>query len=223
MNCLRCGTQIAENALFCENCKKTVGEPLQESAYLNTQILLPVRKAQPPQAKPAKKTERKPEEEKPRGRGATAALTILCLLLLAGALFAGTLYLIGRKDNAALTEQVGALEKDKAALEEEVAALDGKTILQEARISALEARSAEQDAANAALEEKAAAQEERIAALQEAMEFINDNAAFVPNDGTYLYHTGDCSHFEKTYFQVFSVSTARSWGYQPCPYCQPAE
>ena len=48
MNCLRCGRQIADTATFCESCEKTVSEPLAESAYLSKQIILPVRRAQPP-------------------------------------------------------------------------------------------------------------------------------------------------------------------------------
>lgn len=177
MYCLRCGTEIAENALFCGNCEKTVSEPLQESAYLNTQILLPVRRAQQPrpaQTKTARKSERKPEEEgKSRGRGAIAFLSAVCVLLLAGALFIGMLYLSGRNNVAALQEQVAALEKDNSK-------------------------------------------------LQRAVDFTDVNAAFVPNDGTGYYHTGDCILFDKTgSFMVYNVNTAIARGYEPCPYCHP--
>lgn len=179
MNCLRCGTEIADNALFCETCEKTVSEPLQESAYLNTQILLPVRRAQQPrpaQSKTARKTERKPEEEgKPRGRGAIAFLSVVCVLLLAGALFIGMLYLGGRNDIAALKEQVAALEKDNSR-------------------------------------------------LQRAVDFADANAAFVPNDGSGYYHTGDCIIFDRDgSFMVYNVNTAIARGYAPCPYCHSAE
>lgn len=227
MNCLRCGTQIAENALFCENCKKTVGEPLQESAYLNTQILLPVRKAQPPrpaQNKPAKKTERKQEEEgKPRGRGAIAFLTVLCLLLLAGALFVGTHYLDGKRNNAALAEQVSALEKQTAALEDRASALAEQAAALEEQTAALEEQSAAQEERRTALEEEIAGLKMDNAELQRALDFINDNAAFLPNDGSYLYHAGSCTHFDRTSFIVYSVDTAIAFGYRPCPYCQSAQ
>ena len=179
MHCLRCGLQIAEDKLFCESCEKTVSEPLVETPFLNSQILLPVRKAQPPrpaQAKPARKTERKPEEEneKPRGRGVIAFLTILCLLLLAGALFVGTLYLGQRSDNADLTEKIAALEKEKSK-------------------------------------------------LQRAVDFADANAAFVPDDGSGYYHTADCIYFNKDSFLVYRVTIAEARGYEPCPYCHPAE
>ncbi|MBQ6430307.1 MAG: hypothetical protein IJJ99_00305 [Oscillospiraceae bacterium] len=226
MNCLRCGTQIAENALFCENCKKTVGEPLQESAYLNTQIILPTRKAQPPrpaQTKTAKKAEHKPEEDKPRGRGAIAILTVLCLLLLAGATYLGTLWLDGKNDNAALAEQVTGLEKQVVSLEDKTAVLEGQATALEEQTAALEEQLASRDMEYDELEEKAAGLETDKSKLQQKLNFINANVAFLPNDGTYLYHTGDCTHFDKTGFLVFSVSTAISWGYRPCPYCQPAE
>lgn len=175
MNCIRCGTEIADNALFCESCEKTVSEPLVESPYLNTQLLLPLRKAQQPrpaQPKAPRKPERKPEEEKPRGRGAIAFFALLSLLVLAGALFVGTLYLGARNDIAALQEQVAALEKENSK-------------------------------------------------LQRAVDFADANAAFVPNDGTGYYHTGDCIYFDKSSFMVYNLNTAVARGYEPCPYCHP--
>ncbi|MBQ3357063.1 MAG: hypothetical protein IJG45_08155 [Oscillospiraceae bacterium] len=177
MNCIRCGKTIPDNTLFCEDCEKTVSEPLQESAYLNTQILLPVRKAQQPrpaQTKPVRKAERKGEEETPRRRGTIAFLTVVCLLLLAGALFVGTLYLGAKSDAASLEERVAALEKDNSK-------------------------------------------------LQRAVDFADAHAAFVPNDGSGYYHTGDCIYFDKSSFMVYNVNTAKARGYEPCPYCHPAE
>jgi len=177
MYCLRCGREIKDNALFCDGCEKTVSEPLRESAYLNTQIILPTRKAQPPrpaQTKTTRKTERKPEEAPPRRRGTIAFLTVICLLLLAGALFVGTLYLNGRSDAAAMEERVAALEKENAK-------------------------------------------------LQRAVDFADSHAAFVPNDGTGYYHTCDCIYFDKNSFMVYNVNTAKARGYEPCPYCHPAE
>ena len=175
MNCLRCGTQIAENAMFCENCKKTVSEPLQETAYLNTQIILPVRKPQPQQTKATRKAERKPEEKKPVGKGLLVFVSVLCVLLLAASLFAAKLFLDGRSRIADLQEQVAALKKTNTN-------------------------------------------------LQRAVDFTDANAAFVPDDGTNLYHTGDCAYFNKNgKFMVYKMETAIARGYDPCPHCQPAK
>lgn len=177
MNCLRCGRQIAENASFCESCEKTVGVPLEESAYLNTQILLPVRKPQQPrpvQTKAEKKAERRPDEGKPRGKGAAAFLSVLCVLLLAAGLCISLLYLGGRSEIASLEERVTALEKDNSK-------------------------------------------------LQRALDFADTHAAFVPNDGSGYFHTGDCIYFDKNSFMVYNVNTAIARGYKPCPYCRAAE
>ena len=183
MNCLRCGRQIADTATFCESCEKTVSEPLVESAYLNKQIILPARKAQPPrppQPKASRKTERgktergkAEEDEKPRGKGAVVFLSVVCVLLIAAGLFVSMLFLGERSDVAALEEKVAALEKDKSK-------------------------------------------------LQQALDFTDSHAAFVPNDGTGYYHTGDCIYFDKNSFMVYNVNTAKARGYEPCPYCHPA-
>ena len=173
MNCLRCGRQIAETASFCESCEKTVGVPLEENAYLNTQILLPVRK--PQQLRPVQtKTVKKPEETKPRGKGTTAFLSVVCFVLLAAALCISLLYLSGRSNIASLEERVSVLEKDNSK-------------------------------------------------LQRALEFTDAHAAFVPNDGSGYFHTGDCIYFDKNSFMVYNVNTALARGYAPCPYCRPAE
>lgn len=174
MYCLRCGRQIADNATFCESCEKTVDEPIKESAYLSTQILLPVRKPQQPrpaQTKPARKSE---EEKKPRGRGAIAFLSVVCVLLVVAGLLVSTLYLGKRSENAALEETITALEKDNSK-------------------------------------------------LRRAVDFTDAHAAFVPNDGSNYYHTGDCIYFDKNSFMVYNVNTAIARGYEPCPYCHPEE
>jgi len=173
MNCLRCGREITENASFCESCEKTVGVPLEESAYLNTQILLPVRK--PRQPRPVQtKTVKKPEEEKPRGKGTAAFLSVLCVLLLAAGLCISLLYLGGRSEIASLEERVTVLEKENSK-------------------------------------------------LQRALDFVDAHAAFVPNDGSGFFHTGDCIYFDKNSFMVYNVNTAVARGYKPCPYCRAAE
>ena len=178
MYCLRCGRQIADTATFCESCEKTVSEPLAESAYLSKQIILPVRKAQPPrpaQTKTSRKPDRKQDEEsKPRGKGAVVFLSVVCVLLLAAGLFVSMLYLGEQSEVAALEETVAAQEKENTR-------------------------------------------------LQRALDFTDSHAAFVPNDGTNYYHTGDCIYFDKNSFMVYNVNTAKARGYEPCPYCHPGE
>ena len=130
MNCLRCGRQIPDGTSFCEECAKTVSQPLQESPYLSSRVILPVRKAGPSRSavpKAAKKTERKQEQAARRSRKAVAFLSIVVFLLMALVLGVSLLYLNGNRDTAALEQQVSALEEKNARLEREKAFVDEHT------------------------------------------------------------------------------------------------
>lgn len=87
MKCLRCGRDSTQGSSFCTDCAQTVKEPLRESSYLNTQIVLPTRKEQPIVKKVEPKKERK---RRPWGwMISTVFLAILCMaLLLQGAYYA---------------------------------------------------------------------------------------------------------------------------------------
>ena len=215
MNCIRCGREIADNAMFCDNCEKTVSEPLQESPYLNTQIILPVRKAQQP--RPAQpKAARKPEEEKPRGRGKLVLLAALCLLLVAGLLFVGTLYLGGRSD-------IAQLEEETASLQERNDRLAGNVYDLEKEIATLQEQNEAMESDAAALATQVAALGKDNAKLQQALDFINERVAFVTNDNSGIYHTGDCTHYDRENFVVYDMAMALARGCEPCPYCHPDE
>ena len=86
MKCLRCGRD-AEKGSFCESCHPLVEEPLRDSSYLYTQIVLPTRREQPIVKKPEPKKERK---RCPWGwMIATVLLFLLCTaLFLQGAFYA---------------------------------------------------------------------------------------------------------------------------------------
>ena len=130
MNCLRCGRQIPDGASFCEECAKTVSQPLEESPYLSSRVILPVRKAGSARfaaPKAAKKTERKPEQAPKRSRGAVAFLSVVVFLLMALVLGVSLLYLNGNRDTAALEQQVSELEEKTARLEREKAFVDERT------------------------------------------------------------------------------------------------
>lgn len=130
MNCLRCGRQIPDGASFCEECAKTVSQPLEESPYLSNRVILPVRKAGSARSaapKAAKKAERKQEQAPKRSRGAVAFLSVVVFLLIALFLGACLLYLNSSIEIAALEQSVSELEKKTARLEREKAFVDERT------------------------------------------------------------------------------------------------
>ena len=177
MNCLRCGRQIPDGASFCEECAKTVSQPLEESPYLSSRVILPVRKAgpaRPTQPKAAKKAERKAEQAPKRSRGAVAFLSVVVFLLMALVLGVSLLYLNSNRDTVALKQQVSELEEKTARLEREKA-------------------------------------------------FVDERTAYVPFDGSGLYHCSDCVYFDRTSFTVYDINTAKARGLTPCEYCHSAE
>lgn len=221
MHCLRCGKEIADNATFCDSCEKAVSEPLEESAYLNKQIQLPVRKPQQPrpaQTKTARKTGRKPEEEetKPRRKGLIVFLAVLCMLLLAAGMYVTTRFLGSRNEAAALKEQVAGLEEDKAGLERTTAGLRDAVAGLEDSVSALEDTVSD-------LEKQVDGLAKTKAGLEQTLDFVDSHAAFVSNDGSPLYHTAECEKLDKENFTVYDVNAVIARGFSPCPDCRPED
>ncbi len=87
MNCLRCG-RTAE-ASFCPECLKTVGQPLVESPYLNTQINLNAQRMRRP-APPIQTAFQEKKAHNHRGYIFTIILlSVLCAVLLCACLWLG--------------------------------------------------------------------------------------------------------------------------------------
>lgn len=60
----------------------------------------------------------------------------------------------------------------------------------------------------------------QLAATQEKSTFFDTYAGITPDDGTKLYHTYQCTHFDHSLsFAIYNVTAAKSAGYSPCPYC----
>lgn len=112
MKCLRCGRDSKQGSSFCTSCAPTVQEPLRESSYLNTQIVLPTRKEQPIVKKAEPKKERK---RRPWGLILTTTfLSLLCVaLLLQGAFYAYGKAQLRTQLDSALT----SASEDRAAVE----------------------------------------------------------------------------------------------------------
>ena len=133
MYCLRCGREIPESQSFCDACKETVSQPLEESPYLNTQIRLPVRK--PRTAKAPAKAGKRPERkgEKPaasRGQGALIGfLSCFSLLLVAAGLLFALFYLQREKAYEEQTVALAQLEEEQEALTHRVGELNVEYVL----------------------------------------------------------------------------------------------
>lgn len=132
MNCLRCGREISDDLTFCAECWKTVKEPLEESHYLNTQLVLPVGrksvKAAP--AKKVKKTEKRNEKNHPGvNRALTTFLGGLCILVLAFALLVSLSYLNLRSERAELLASADALEQENSFFAERMELLSQNVVL----------------------------------------------------------------------------------------------
>lgn len=115
MNCLRCGREIPEKQTFCEECWKTVNQPLKQSPYLNTQIILPTRrksvKAAP--VKSGAKNEKKSEKAERRTNSAlTMFLGALCILVLVFSLVISLFYLELRNERIETLSMAAELEKE---------------------------------------------------------------------------------------------------------------
>lgn len=113
MNCLRCGREIEEKQSFCEECSKTVSEPLVESAYLSSRVVLPRRKPQPAKTVPTKsgkRAERHGERQKDsQPRHATGFFATLCFFL-AGCLVLLSLFFMDTwKENETLQQEKAKL------------------------------------------------------------------------------------------------------------------
>lgn len=76
MNCLRCGKRIAEGREFCDDCLVTVGEPLTDSPYLSTRIVLDRERVEPP-----KKPEAPPLTPAQEAQKQIAALRKSCAMM----------------------------------------------------------------------------------------------------------------------------------------------
>lgn len=116
MYCLRCGREIPEGLSFCNECAKTVREPLEDSPYLNTRIILPTQAAVKAPSKPAKKLPEKKQECKGSHRLliAVVLLSILCALLAVGCGYGVKLYFAKSHERTLLLAQQDENERLKA-------------------------------------------------------------------------------------------------------------
>lgn len=132
MNCLRCGREISDDLTFCDECRKTVSQPLKESPYLNTQIILPTRQKniKAVQTKSGKKPDRKNEKAEPKThRALTGFLAVLCILVLAFALVVSMFYLDLRNERIEVLSKADAVAQHSGFLTERIEFVNKSVVL----------------------------------------------------------------------------------------------
>ncbi len=54
----------------------------------------------------------------------------------------------------------------------------------------------------------------------EKLDFYEEHAVVVADDGTNIYHTYGCSYLDTSYFWIYNTEAAIGQGFKPCPHCQ---
>ena len=139
MYCLRCGREIPDGVSFCDTCAETVREPLEDSPYLSTRVILPAQNAAavkvPP--KPAMLPEKKQERRgTKRLKVAVVLLSLFCALLAAACGYGVKLYLDGVREHKLLLSQ----KEENERLQQQLAGRDSEIEAQKEKVSQLSAR-----------------------------------------------------------------------------------
>lgn len=132
MNCIRCGREISDDLTFCDACREAVSQPLKESPYLNTQVILPSRQRRGKTApvKGGKKTEKKTnKEEQKTGHALSVFLGVLCVLVLAFALVVSMFYLELRNERVEKQAEADAFARSNSFLTERIAFVNKSLVL----------------------------------------------------------------------------------------------
>lgn len=207
MKCLRCGREIEAGKTFCSECIPAVQVPLEDSPYLNTQVVLPVRTAQPAAKKPDTKKERKRRPWK--CIILSCMLSLLCAALL---LQCGYLTLEHRRDQASLAS-LQELTQEQARLSK--ALKDAEAEKQSLALQIEQAQAQEKSAQDAL-----AAAQEQLVDQEQRLSFFAENIVFMQDDDTGYYHSYDCTEFLRSGYRVLSRTEAELQNYTPCPLCQ---
>lgn len=134
MNCLRCGREIDEKQSFCDSCSKTVSEPLRESPYLSTRVVLPTRRtpgAKAPPSRSSRRSERKSAERhgESDSRRGLSALSVMCFFLAGVTVLLSLFFLRTREAYSNLQEEAALLQEENGTLLEHLEKIDGSYVL----------------------------------------------------------------------------------------------
>lgn len=206
MRCLRCGAKTEENRSFCDGCAERVRDPLEDSPYLHTQIVLPTRRARPVPKRPEPKKEQK---KRPWGWILwTVLLGMLCIALL----LQGSWYFASQLKTQASLRQA---ETERAALEQELQSL-------KEAVSELELENAAFEKEVAALQGELSAAQIDMVDLMQKIQTLSQQIVFVEEtDDSNRFHRQGCVKFDARDFRAFVRDDAVRKGYEPCELCLP--
>ncbi len=207
MLCLRCGTEFEGTQSFCKACAAKMQEPLEDSPYLHTQIVLPNRRPAPAPKRPDPKKEKKEKKERPlRWILSTLFLGLLCIaLLLQGGWLFGQ-WLKGQSE-------LGRAETQRAALQQEIDLL-------QAQLAEAEQTNVELKAAVDRLETELVLSQIDLVDLQQKIQVLSQQIVFV-DEGETTFHKQGCVKFEAEEFRAWIRDEAISRAYEPCELCLP--
>ena len=205
MRCLRCGTEHEEDRSFCSSCARRMKEPLEDTPYLHTQIVLPNRQATPAPKRPEPKKEGK---KHPWGWILTAVLSILlcATLLLQGGWYFGAWL----KTQAALQET----ERERLELQETLALLEGH--LAEAMQSNIDLQKEYSE-----LEAELIRTQVNFVDLQQKLQELSRHIVFLKDEEATVFHRQGCVKLDMDSFRALIRDDAVRKGYTPCELCLP--
>ena len=204
MHCLRCGVEFEGTQSFCKGCAARMREPLEDSPYLHTQIILPNRRSAPAPKRPEPKKEGK--KRPVRWILSTVLLALLCVALLAQG---GWYFGAWLKTQAALKQT----ERERALLQREFA------LLQETLAEATQLNT-ELQITVSSLEEALVSAQIDLVDLQQKIQELSQRIVFV-EEGETTFHKQGCIKFRANEFRALIRDEAISKGFDPCELCLP--
>lgn len=209
MYCLRCGREIAAGMSFCDECAKTVREPLEESPYLNTRIILPAQAAVKAPSKPAKKLPEKKQEHKGSRRLTIAVvlLSILCALLAAGCGYGVKLYFAKAHEHTLLLSQQDENERLMAQITQK----DDELEKQKEKVTQLSAQLSEKEREVTKLEQEINAYRMQGSEIDQSLrELQEDNLALTEENEAYAAQVETLEKQIKTLQEKVSTLESRN-------------
>lgn len=210
MYCLRCGREVPNGVSFCGECEKTVREPLEESPYLSTRVVLPAqvspaaRTPQKPGKLPEKKQERKGTH---RLKVALVWLSIFCALLAAACGYGVKLYFDTARERTLLLSQ----QEENQRLQSQLSGKEDEIAEQKDKVSQLSARLTEAEDEITRLEQVLNTYRMQGSEIDQSLrELQEDNLQLTEENKTYAAQVEALEKQEKTLQEKLNALESRN-------------